>query len=163
MKKKVKIIAFSLLFCFLFFVMCGCSRKIAPIQNIKKITTIEKDTIIKFDTIVSVRADSSLLLLYAECDSNNNLLLSELKTLRGNRAKIKFNSFDNYIYVNCLCDSLEIEIKKQKTINKYITEQYIERQKVLTEKDSFIKRLGLVCVGMLLMCIVLIVFTFKKK
>lgn len=147
-----------LIICFLFLVGC---RITAPTTK-TEIKTIQRDTTIVFDTIVKIRPDSSLLLLYAECDSNNNLLLSELKTMQGARAKIKYKYIDNYIYVDCLCDSLEVEIENQKTINKYITEQYIEQQKTIVEKDSFIKRLGLVCVGMLLMLIVMLILILKR-
>lgn len=149
-----------LIVCFLFLVGC---RTTAPTTKTEIKTRIQKDTTIVFDTIVKIRPDSSLLLLYAECDSNNNLLLSELKTMQGARARIKYEHIDNSIYVNCLCDSLEVEIENQKTINKYITEQYIEQQKTIVEKDSFIKRLGFVCVGMLLMLIVMLILIFKRK
>lgn len=147
-----------LIVCFLFLVGC---RTTAPTAKTEIKHILQKDTIIIFDTIVKIRPDSSLLLLYAECDSNNILLLSELKTMQGTRAKTKYKYIDNYIYVDCLCDSLEVEIKDQKTINKYITEQYIELQKTIVEKDSFIKRLGWICVGMLLIVIMLILI-FKR-
>lgn len=148
-----------LIVCFLFLVECRTS---APIAKTEIKTIIQRDTTIVFDTIVKIRPDSSLLTLYAECDSNNNLLLSELKTMQGERAKIKYEHIDNYIYIDCLCDSLEFEIEYQKTINKYITEQYIEQQKTIVEKDSFIKRLGFVCVGMLLMLVVMLILILKR-
>ena len=155
MKRKIiKILAF--LFVILFFVLsCGCSRNTAPITKIERQTIIQRDTTIVLDTLVKIRPDSCLLILYSKCDSNNNLLLSELATMQGDRAKIKYKYIDNYIYINCLCDSLEIEIEDQRTINKYITEQYIDQQKTIVEKDSFIKRLSLVCVCMLLLLLLI--------
>lgn len=162
MKRKIiKIIVF--LFVILFFVLsCGCSRNTAPITKNERQTIIQRDTTIVFDTIVKIHPDSCLLMLYTKCDSNNNLLLSELATMQGDRAKIKYKYIDNYIYINCLCDSLEIEIEDQRTINKYITEQYIEQQKTIIEKDSFIKKMGFICLGMLLMLIVLLILFFKR-
>lgn len=162
MKRKIiKILVF--LFVILFFVLsCGCSRNTAPITKIERQTIIQRDTTIVFDTIVKIRPDSCLLMLYTKCDSNNNLLLSELATMQGDRAKIKYKYIDNYIYINCLCDSLEIEIEDQKTINKYIIEQYIEQQKTIVEKDSFIKKMGFICIGMLLMLIVMLILFFKR-
>jgi len=160
-RKIIKIIIF--LFVILFFILsCGCSRNTAPITKIERQTIIQRDTTIVFDTIVKIRPDSCLLMLYTKCDSNNNLLLSELATMQGDRAKIKYKYIDNYIYINCLCDSLEIEIEDQKTINKYITEQYIEQQKTIVEKDSFIKKMGFICLGMLLMLIVMLILIFKR-
>lgn len=162
MKRKIiKIIVF--LFVILFFVLSNrCSISTAPITKIERQTIIQRDTTIVFDTIVKIRPDSCLLMLYTKCDSNNNLLLSELATMQGDRAKIKYKYIDNYIYINCLCDSLEIEIEDQRTINKYITEQYIEQQKTIVEKDSFIKKMGFICLGMLLMLIVMLIFIFKR-
>lgn len=148
-----------LIVCFLFLVGCRTST---PTTKTEIKTIIQRDTTIVFDTIVKIRPDSSVLMLYAECDSNNNLLLSELEMIQGARAKIKYEYIDNYINVECLCDSLELEIEEQKTINKYITEQYIEQQKTIVEKDSFIKKLGLICVGMLLMLIVMLILILKK-
>lgn len=148
-----------LIVCFLFLVGCRTST---PTTKTDIKTIIQIDTTIVFDTIVTIRPDSSLLMLYAECDSNNSLLLSELSSIQGDRAKIKYKYVDKYIYIDCLCDSLEVEIEQQKTINKYITEQYIEQQKTITEKDSFIKRLGWICVGMVMMLIVMLILLLKK-
>lgn len=162
MKRDIINIIFAiciLIVCFLFLVGCRMSTPTAKTE-IK--TIIQRDTTIVFDTIVTISPDSSLLMLYAECDSNNSLLLSELKAMQGVRAKNKYKYIDNYIYVDCLCDSLEVEIEDQKTINKYITEQYIEQQKTITEKDSFIKRLEWIGVGMLLMLIVMLILLLKK-
>lgn len=152
-----------LIVCFLFLLVgCRTTTPTTPTTKTEIKTIIQRDTTIVFDTIVKIRPDSSLLMLYAECDSNNNLLLSELKTMQGARAKIKYECIDNYINVECLCDSLELEVEKQKTINKYITEQYIEQQKTIVEKDSFIKKMGWICVGMLLMLIVMLILILKK-
>ena len=163
-KDRINIIFAICILIVCFFVLVGCrtTTPTTPTTKTEIKTIIQRDTTIVFDTIVKVRPDSSLLVLYAECDSNNSLLLSELKAMQGARAKIKYECIDNYINVECLCDSLELEVEKQKTINKYITEQYIEQQKIITEKDSFIKRLGWICIGMLLMLIVMLILIFKR-
>lgn len=153
------IFAICILIVFLFLVGC---RTTAPIAKTEIKTIIQRDTTIVFDTIVKIRPDSSFLMLYTKCDSTNKLLLSELTTRHGDRSKIKYKYIDNYIYIDCLCDSLEVEIEDQKTINKYITEQYIEQQKTIVEKDSFIKKLGFICIGMLLMLIVMLILIFKR-
>lgn len=153
------ILVICIIVCFLLLVGCRIST---PITKIETKTIIQRDTTIVFDTIVKIRPDSSLLMLYAVCDSNNNLLLSALMQVQGDRSNVKYKYIDNIIYIECLCDSLEVEIEDQKTINKYITEQYVEQQKMIVEKDSFIKRLGLICIGMILMLIVMLILIFKR-
>lgn len=120
--KIFKALYFFALLAFLYCICVGCAHRVcAPFTTIHTTDTI---TLCTTDTITKLAKDSALLWLLAECDSNNNVILSELACIQGERNKIKYDMYDSRIVIRSECDSLitiyerqlkEIRDKKENT------------------------------------------------
>lgn len=151
---------FILLLFVLLFLLVGCSQRTAPAIFTQTIT--QKDTIICIDTIVSVRPDSAQLLLLAKCDSSKQILFSELSERGGERARVQWRVRDNYVYIDCYCDSLEVEVEQYKIINRHVVERYTEATR---EKSDYKRKYynALIYAGVLgVLCVLLLIILIKK-
>lgn len=116
-------------------VMAGCSHEKYIAKNQKRIcgyycpcettSVLIKDTIVEFVHEVFVEPDTSTIRLYIECDSLNQVLITKVDKLTGNRTDITYDFISKYnkamLTVNCYADSIDIlhkQIKEIKAIDK---------------------------------------------
>lgn len=127
------------IFALLAFLCVGCAHRVcAPFTTIHTTDTItlcttDTITICTTDTITKAAKDSALLCLLAECDSNNNVILSELACMQGERNKIKYNTYNNRIAIQSECDSLMTIYERQ------IKEIYERQLKEIRDKQEYTK------------------------
>lgn len=128
--KMLKVLYFFAILAFLYCVGVGCAhRGGVPFTTIH---TTDTFTICTTDTITKVAKDIALLWLLAKCDSNNNVILSELANIQGARNKIKYNTSDSGIVIRSECDSLITIYEK---MLKEIRDKQ-ENTKIIVERPS---------------------------
>lgn len=159
-KRTLKALYFFVLLAFLYCVCVGCAHRVcAPFTTIHTTDTI---TICTTDTITEVAKDSALLWLLAECDSNNNVILSELACIQGERNKIKYDTYDSKLVIRSECDSLITIYKK---MLKEIRDKQ-ENTKVIIERPSLKEQISNVV--FLFFCgfvvgLIFFIIIFRKK
>lgn len=85
----------------LIFILLSCKTQREFINTI-----IERDTTIIFnDSLIVIPADSAFIKAYFECDSNNNVIMSELAMMKGRKVTPLIRYKDNWLTVVAEVDS----------------------------------------------------------
>lgn len=163
MKKIIKILAFISV---LFVIACKPTSHIGKTETLvnTKDTVSIKEYVTKVDTFYSVPADSAKSIIYINCDSLNNPVISEGFTDQGKGIKMNYHFKDDIdisktkknqkipLYVNCKIDSSMVafsyfnthqEIFRshlQDSTNTITVIQYIEKK--LSKWNSFLLIIG---------------------
>ena len=141
-KRTLKALYLFAILAFIYCICVGCAHRVcAPFTTITADTTIE----CSIDTLTQVAKDSTLLMLLAECDSNNNVIFRELISLQGERNRLEWKLYHPdepttpttptkptkpVIVIRSECDSLITiyekkiqKIKQQKNTQRVIVER----------------------------------------
>jgi len=85
----------------------ACNRKF-PVPEFNSDTLIIKETVIKRDTVVYTEPDESMLLAWLECDSNFNVVLTRIDSIRQGKPEIVIKWREKYLEVTAKVDSMGV-------------------------------------------------------
>lgn len=120
----------------------------------------EKDTIVTFVAEYGVNADSALMSIIFECDSNNQVLITKVDSLTGIRTTIKYVFLNNTLHLTANTDSIDGKITVSKHLLGLWKTIYCNRQVPTVVKEGKMIWWGWLLIGALLM---LNVFQFFRK
>jgi hypothetical protein len=149
--------------CLVLFTLAGC-KSLQP--AIKRVTTTTTDTVLvtetRRDTTLITEPDSAWVRAWFECDSLNQVVMTELQQLPGQKTRTVVKWKDNTIEVAALVDSQAVyfSYKEKHTRESSINTTVIEKVK----EPPWWKKLGLNIRTWITICIVLGLYTiFKNK
>ncbi len=123
------------------------------------------------DTIIQIPPDSSALVALFECDSLNRVVLKELSELQGARSfvntRLKSSEDKMYVYVDCVCDSLDIYMQYKERYYTHTTNETELTKEVTQETNKPVKKNWFIAgsiVGLITCFTVWLIYTlFKYK
>jgi hypothetical protein len=165
---------FFIVVCLLVATTFGCRTQRESLQS-ERVVEVRTEIVETLrDTTIYISADSSVLIAYLKCDSVNNVLLKQVKTIQGKRSKIDYETQTNIdgsvtLTADCVCDSLEIyfQIKDryEKDFEKVTDTEIIERIVEVKQKCKVFQNVLIgFLIGILVSIIVqLIIKIYLKK
>lgn len=135
------------------FIGCRVKQKIVKetIHDSVYVTEIQRDT-----TLV-LMADSAIYRFSFECDSLNQVLMTEVKELKsGNKVKIKYKYIKGELQTVYHIPTEEIKIALKDRVIKYLKEHFKVEKQELKNSTTILKWVGIVAI------IMLFVFLLKK-
>jgi hypothetical protein len=89
-----------------------CNQKYPPVIETKYVEKVVEDIrYVPRDSLVIVPADSSWLRAKIQCDSLNNVLITEIECSKGSKSVVNFKFTNGQLSVKCKCDSQAIALK----------------------------------------------------
>ena len=164
---------FFIVVCLLVATSFGCRTQRESLQSERVVEVRTKTVETLRDTTIDIPADSSVLIAYLQCDSMNNVLLKQVKTLQGKRSKIDYETQTNIdgsvrLTADCVCDSLEIYLqikdRYEKDFEKVIDTEIIERIVEVKQKCKVFQNMIVgFLIGILVSIIVRLIIKFYLK
>lgn len=111
----------------------------------KEVSTLVYDTdtmIIYHDSIVMLPADSSLVNALFQCDSLNNVVLSELETVKGRKIKPIVEFKDRWFKVIIPVDSEAVVLKWKEKHTSNIKEKEVIKTEIVKVKPKWLVNLA---------------------
>ena len=145
---------------FLIFTLAGCSVKYLPVVSRDTVRVVNE---VVRDSIIELPADSSFIKAWFECDSLNQVIMTELQNRSGKKVKHSTSFNQGQLIVKAKVDSQAVYIAwKERHDSTAVLETVIkevEVEKIVYRKPKWLKSLASIGVG----SIFLLIFIFIKK
>lgn len=140
--------------------LAGCSVKYLPVVSHDTVTVVNE---VVRDSIIQVPADSSFIKAWFECDSLNQVIMTELENQSGEKIEQKVSLKAGRLIVTAQVDSQAVYLCwKERHDSTVVTQakiKEVEVIKVVYRKPKWLKALA----GLGLGSVVLVILIFIKK
>lgn len=143
--------------------LAGCRTTYLPVVGTDTVTVV---TEVIRDSIITLPADSSFIRAYFECDSLNQVVMTELQHKAGEKVKQQTTFNRGKLVVAATIDSLSVYIKwKERHDSIAVTEtiyQPVPVEKIVYKTRKWVKTIAGIGAGSIALMVLLVVRKLKK-